>query len=94
MNAKKTKYAAKAIGKRHNEVGLTASSFEALPDAEKERIYQDIDRKSAKQLLAESEPLTRSQRERWNRVKKNLGGRPKHGKHGTQIISVTVSHEG
>ena len=34
-----------------------------------------------------------SQRTRWNRIKKNLGGRPKHGKYGTQIISVTVEKE-
>src|SRR5579871_5492665 len=69
---------------------LTASSFEALPDAEKERIYQEIDSKTSGQLLAESKPLTKAQRVRWNRVKKKLGGRPRLGKNGTEVISVTV----
>jgi len=69
---------------------LTASSFEALPDSEKERIYQEIDSKTSAQLLAKSKPLTPRQRAKWNRAKKNLGGRPKLGKEGTSIVSVTV----
>jgi hypothetical protein len=70
--------------------GLTATSFIALPDAEKERIYQEIDSKAPGQLWAESKPLTARQQAQWNKVKKNLGGRPKLGKDGTAIISVTV----
>ena len=70
--------------------GLTVSKFLALPDAEKERIYQDIDGKSPEQLRAESKPLSPRLRERWNKVRKNLGGRPRFGKDGTKIVSVTV----
>jgi hypothetical protein len=88
MNATKAKFRARPKHRR-----LTASIFEALPDSEKERIYQEIDSESPEQRLAKSKPLTRSQRARWNRIKKNLGGRPKLGKDGTQIISVTVEKE-
>ena len=70
--------------------GLTTSKFLALSDAEKERIYQEIDGKTTEQLIAESKPLTPAQRARWRKVKKNLGGRPKLGRHGTEIVSVTV----
>jgi len=72
---------------------LTASKFLALADAEKERIYQEIDRKSTRQLLAGSEPLSPARRARWKNILKNLGGRPKLGKHGTEIVSVTVEKE-
>lgn len=72
---------------------LTTTKFLALPDSEKERIYRDIDRKSNKQLLADSKPLTPAQRRRWNQIKKNLGGRPRLGRCGTEIVSVTVEKE-
>ena len=69
---------------------LTASKFLALPDAEKERIYRDIDRKAPGQLVAESKPLTPAQRRRWKRLRKKLGGRPRLGANGTRVVSVTV----
>ena len=72
--------------------GLTASKFLALPDSEKERIYQGIDGKSTEQLLAESKPLTAAQRARWNKVKKHLGGRPRLGE-GTEVVAVTVEKQ-
>ena len=51
---------------------MTASKFEALPDSEKELIYQEIERKGPERLLAESKPLTPAQRVRWNKIKKRL----------------------
>lgn len=83
MNNKKSRLKAESEG-------LTPSKFLALPDAEKERIYREIDAKSTEKLLAESKPLTTRQRARWNKIKKNLGGRPKLSKEGTEIVSVTV----
>ena len=54
--------------------GMTASKFEALPDAQKERIYQEIERKGPERLLAESKPLTwqRSNRD-GTKSRKDLG---------------------
>ena len=67
---------------------LTGEAFDALPDAEKERIWQEIDRKSPEQLLAESRPLNKKERATWRRIKKKMG-RPKIGK-GAKVISLSV----
>ena len=69
---------------------LTASKFLALSDAEKERIYRGIDRKTPEELVAHSKPLTPAQRRRWNSLRKKLAGRPRLGANGTRIVSVTV----
>jgi hypothetical protein len=93
MSTKRRKSPANRSVKSRRRGNLTTSRFEALPDTEKERIYREIDGKSTEQLVAESKPLTPAQRARWNRVKKNLGGRPKLGKFGTAIVSITVERE-
>ena len=67
---------------------MTAREFEALPDSEKERIYQEIDQADPERFRAESKPLTAIDRERWNRFKKKAG-RPKVGQ-GVRIISLSV----
>jgi hypothetical protein len=66
-------------------------AFIALPDAEKERIYQEIDAKTPQQLLAESRPLNRRERQQWAKFRKKMG-RPKIGK-GAKIISLTVERD-
>ena len=79
----------KASSKR--ERYLTASSFEALSDAEKNRIYAQVDAKA--DVLAETtRPLTPRQRKAWGKAKKRMG-RPKLGRNGTSIISVTVEKD-
>ena len=70
---------------------LTASSFEALPDAEKNRIYADIEAK-AHTLADTARPLTPRQRKAWGKAKKRMG-RPQLGRNGTSIISVTVEKD-
>lgn len=77
----------------HGGARLTTSKFLALPNAEKERIYREIDGKTTRQLVAESQPLPERLRSRWAKIKKNLGGRPKLGKFGTEIVSVTVEKD-
>lgn len=71
---------------RHGE--LTASGFEALPDAEKDRIYVEIDAK-AERLAETAKPLTPRQRKAWAGARKRMG-RPKLGRNGTSNISVSV----
>jgi hypothetical protein len=41
---------------------LTGRDFDALPHAQKERIFQELEAKSTEQLLAESRPLSRKER--------------------------------
>jgi hypothetical protein len=61
--------------------------FIALPDAEKERIYQEIDAESPEESLARSRPLNARERAQWRRFR--ALGRPKVGK-GAKTISLTV----
>ncbi|HZK79587.1 MAG TPA: hypothetical protein VFC46_00935 [Humisphaera sp.] len=76
---------------------MTASEFVALPDAEKERIYQELERETPEQRLARSTPLTTRDRERWkkfqDRVKKRKSGRPKFGRHGVKVIALSVERD-
>jgi hypothetical protein len=61
--------------------------FIALPDAEKERIFQEIESESTEHMLARSRPLNARERQQWRRFK--ALGRPKVGK-GAKTISLTV----
>jgi hypothetical protein len=60
--------------------------FESLPDAEKERIWQELDRMTTEELDAKSRPLNAAERRLWRRFKRKVG-RPKIGK-GVKVISV------
>jgi hypothetical protein len=71
---------------------LTASQFEAMSDAEKERIYQEIDREDPAEQIARSTPLTARDRARWEKFKRK-GGRPKLGKHGVKVIALSVERD-
>ena len=61
--------------------------FIALPDSEKERIYQEIENETPEERLAHSRPLNARERRQWQRFK--ALGRPKVGK-GAKTISLTV----
>ena len=77
--------------KPHQSEGLTADKIIAMTDAERAKIIADIESESTESMIARSTPLTPEQRRNWNKfLKRNRGGRPKHGKNGTQIVSVTV----
>jgi len=67
---------------------MTAEDFLALPDAEKERIWQEIDFQSTEELLRQSRPLNARERRQWRAFKKKLG-RPRIGK-GTTNVSVSM----
>jgi hypothetical protein len=68
---------------------LDMETFLALPDEEKERIYQEIDQKTPEEIWAESRPLNAEERRRWARFKRGLRGRPKISE-GAKPINVTV----
>lgn len=70
---------------RKQEVRDPVAEFEALPDAEKERIWESFNREIPRSELL---PLTPAQRKQWERVKRKMG-RPKIGE-GAQVISLSV----
>lgn len=73
---------------KSRESYLTASTFEALPDREKNRIAAEIESESPHRRLRRSTPLTGRQRSAWRKFQKNMG-RPKVGS-GSKVISVSV----
>jgi hypothetical protein len=60
-------------------------SFLALPDEQKERIWEGYNREVP---LSETRPLTPAERKRWGKAKKRMG-RPRVGK-GAKVISLSV----
>ena len=67
----------------------TGRDFEKLSDAEKEAYIAEIDAETPEQRLARSRPLNARERAQWRATRKKMG-RPKFGKNGTKIVSVTV----
>jgi hypothetical protein len=51
---------------------MTGRDFDELPDAEKERIWQEIDRTPPEELAAKSRPLNKEERALWAKAKKKL----------------------
>lgn len=75
----------KQIAKRTRK--LTGEVFDALPDAEKEQIFEELDRMTPTQLRRTFKPMPRQERLRHLRPKKS--GRPKIGK-GVKVISLRL----
>src|SRR4051794_24783455 len=63
----------------------TAAEFKALSDADKERVWQSLNREIPDEELR---PLTAAEQKRWARVKRKVG-RPKVGK-GAVPVSVSL----
>jgi hypothetical protein len=76
---------------RHKPKKSVIDEFVALPDSEKERIYQEIEAESPLERLARSRPLNARERQQWRRFRANIG-RPKVGK-GAKTISLTVEKD-
>jgi hypothetical protein len=73
---------------------MTGRDFDALPAAEKERIFRELDDLTPADARRKFRPMTPTERRdyvrRTSAPAKNKGGRPKHGRAGTAIISVSV----
>jgi ribosome-binding factor A len=68
---------------------LSGRVFDALPDAEKERIFQELERETPEQRRARwKAPSSAADRALLNRLKKKVG-RPKIGK-GCKVVAVSV----
>ena len=68
---------------------LTGEKFDAMTARQRAKVIAGIDAESPQERLARSRPMNARERERWEHVRKNMG-RPKLGKDGTKIVSVTV----
>jgi hypothetical protein len=77
---------AKPTTKRNPE--MTGRDFDALSPAEKERIFNEIERGTPEQRRAQSRPLNAAERARWKRVR-NKVGRPRIGK-GVKTIALSI----
>jgi hypothetical protein len=51
---------------------MTGEEFDALPDSEKERIWQEIDRMTPEEIAAKSRPLNKQERAQWERARKKI----------------------
>jgi hypothetical protein len=71
---------------------LTGRDFDALPAAEKERIFQELENLTAPQARRMFRPMTPKEKRdyvrRTSASAHRKGGRPRLGKSGTAVISV------
>jgi hypothetical protein len=83
--------------KAKSDAELTATSFEAMSDAEKNQFMREFESQTPKQRLAESRPLTASEMADWNAfrakaLKHRRAGRPKIGK-GSAVVSLSIEKD-
>ena len=70
---------------------LTGEKLDAMTDQQRAKVFAELEAESPEQRQARSKPLNAEERAWWKRVQKKLkAGRPKFGKNGTRIVSVTV----
>jgi len=74
--------------RKTSEKELTFREFDALSAAEKERLFQELERGTPEQRRAESTAPSAAERAMLKRIQKKMG-RPKIGK-GVKIVSVSV----
>ena len=70
---------------------LTGKKFDAMTDAQRALVVAELEAETPAQRRARSKPLNAEEHAWWKQVQKKLrAGRPKLGKNGTKIVSVTV----
>ena len=72
---------------------LTGEKFDAMTEAQRAKVIAEIESETPQQRLARSRPMNARERERWTRVKKKMAGRPRLGRHGAKIVSVTIEKD-
>jgi hypothetical protein len=86
MKSFKTKNSVKAVRRKAGE------AFDSLSDAEKQKIWDKLDAESTESMLVRSKPVSAAERRAWQRVKTQMG-RPKLGKDGVKVISLSLEKE-
>jgi hypothetical protein len=70
---------------------LTGEKFDAMTDLQRAKVFAEIEAETSADRRARSKPMNAEERAWWKRAQKKLkAGRPRFGKHGTRIVSVTV----
>ena len=67
------------------------AAFESLSDAEKERVWREIDGLTSRQIATRSRPLNSQERTLWRKFKRKAG-RPRIGK-GVKVVSVGLEKD-
>jgi hypothetical protein len=78
---------------KNHQKKMTGRDFDALPDAEKERIYKELDEKTPEQLLKESRPLTKAEKIRELRCWKLAKARLRRSVIGNGSTQVSITME-
>jgi hypothetical protein len=73
---------------------LTGEKFDAMTPEQRERVFAELEAETPEQREARSKRLNAGERAWWKKwQKKATAGRPKLGRHGTQIVSITVEKD-
>lgn len=73
---------------------LTGRMIDAMTEQERQQLVDELDRQTPAQRRANSRPPTAREKARAIRAGKAMGrGRPRLGKAGTRVVSVTVEVE-
>ena len=72
---------------------MTGRDFEALLETDRQAIIAEIESKTPKQHLAESRPLNKRERAEWEKLKQGKVGRPKFGRNGVKVISLSLERD-
>jgi hypothetical protein len=83
-----TKYRRRESGTHRK---LAGGAFDSLPPAEKQKVWDELDAESTESMLARSKPVSAAERRAWQGVKKM--GRPRLGKDGVKVISLSLEKE-
>jgi hypothetical protein len=83
-----TKYRRRESGAHRKLAGV---AFDTLPQAEKQKVWDELNAESTESMLARSKPVSAAERRAWQRAKKM--GRPRLGKDGVKVISLSLEKE-
>lgn len=90
MKIRKTPADTSRKDRLHQKI-LTGEKFDSMTVEQRADVFAEIDSKTPRQRQALSRPMNAEERSWWNRAQKKLkAGRPRLGKNGTRIVSVTV----
>jgi hypothetical protein len=86
-----TRKPTRKIAHRTKEDILTGETFDAMTDEQRAKVFAELESETPEQRKSRSRPLNAEERAWWKKTQTKLkAGRPKFGRNGTRIVSVTV----